>query len=62
MQHEFKVCITETVTRPIWVVADTPADAQRIAEESYNEQDVVDVSFEVAPSSRRYLWEKENDS
>ena len=61
MQHEFKVYITETVTRPIWVVADTPADAQRIAEESYNEQDVVDVSFEVDPSSRRYLWEKEND-
>jgi hypothetical protein len=58
MQQEFKVYITETVTRPVWVEAETPAEAQLIAEENYNEQDVVDVSFEVDPTSRRYLWER----
>ena len=58
MPQEFKVYITETVTRPVWVAAETPAQAQRIAEENYNELDVVDVSFEVDPTSRRNLWER----
>jgi hypothetical protein len=58
MQQEYKVYITETVTRPVWVVAETPTQAQQIAEENYNEQDVVDVSFEVDPASRRFLWER----
>jgi hypothetical protein len=61
MQHEFKVYITETITRPVWITAESPLEAQRLAEESYNEQDVVDVSFEVDPASRRHLWEKEDD-
>lgn len=60
MKCEFKVYITETVTRPIRVIAEDPLDAQRIAEESYNGQDVVDVSFEVDPASRRYLWERKD--
>ena len=55
MQQEYKVYITETVTRPVWVAAETPADAQRIAEENHNDQDVVDVRFEVDPASRRTL-------
>ena len=59
--QEFKVYITETITRPVWITAETPADAQRIAEESYNELDVTDVSFEVDPTSRHYLWESESD-
>jgi hypothetical protein len=57
MRYEFKVTITETVTRPVWVVAEDPLDAQRIAEENYSEQDVEDVSFEVDPTSRRCLFE-----
>ena len=59
MQTEFKVYITETITRPVWVTAENPLEAQQIAEESYNNSDVVDVSFEVDPLSRRYLWENE---
>ena len=57
MQYEYKVYITETVTRPVWVQAESPLEAQRIAEENYNEQDVVEVTFEVDPNSRRYLFE-----
>jgi hypothetical protein len=56
MIKEYKVYITETVTRPVWVAADDPMSAQRIAEENYTEQDVVNVKFEVDPSTRRYLW------
>ena len=52
MLQEFKVYITETVTRAVVVQAESPLDAQRIAEENYNEQDVIDVSFEVDPISR----------
>jgi hypothetical protein len=61
MRQEYKVTITETVTRPVWVEADDPLDAQRIAEENYNEQDVADVTFEVDPTSRRTLWEEESE-
>jgi hypothetical protein len=57
MRYEFKVTITETVARPIRVIAEDPLDARRIAEEDYSEQDVEDVSFEVDPASRRYLFE-----
>jgi len=58
MQTEFKVHITETITRPVWVMAETPVEAQELAEESYNSSDVIDVTFEVDPLSRRYLCEK----
>jgi hypothetical protein len=61
MQHEFLVTITETVVRPVWVTADDPLEAQRIAEENYNQVNVSDVSFEVDPTSRRYLWERGNE-
>ncbi len=61
MRQEYKVLITETVTRPVWVEADDPLDAQRVAEENYHRQDVTDVSFEVDPTSRRCLWERECD-
>ena len=62
MNTEYKVLITETITRPIWVTAESPLDAQRIAEEDYTERgaaEVVDVSFEVDPTSRRFLWERD---
>ena len=58
MQHEFKVDITETVTRSVWVTADDPTDARRIAEENYTSSDVTDVEFEVDPLSRRYSGER----
>jgi hypothetical protein len=61
MRHEYKVFITETVTRPVWVEADDPLEARRTAEENYCEQDVVDVSFEVDPASRRSLWERDSE-
>ena len=50
MQQEYKVYITETVIRTVWVAAETPADAQRTAEENYNEQDITNVGFEVDPA------------
>lgn len=59
MQTEFLVYVTEKITRPVWVTAETPLEAQQVAEENYNNSDVENVSFEVDPSSRRYLWEKE---
>jgi len=59
MNTEFKVLITETKTRYVWVTADDPLDAQRIAEERYDKGDVIDVEFEVDPLSRRYLFERE---
>jgi len=55
MQHEFKVYVTETVTRPVWVMADTPAEAERVAEENYDEQEVTKVEFEADPMSRRLV-------
>lgn len=51
--REYKVYITETVVRPVWVIADTPAEAERIAEESYNKNDVTEVAFEADPTSHR---------
>ena len=53
--HEFKVYVTETVTRPVWITADTPAEAERIAEENYNDNEVMSVIFEADPTSRRLL-------
>lgn len=57
MRQEYKVYITETVIRPVWVEAHDPLEARRIAEENYNEQGVAEVTFEVDPTSRRTLIE-----
>jgi len=62
MSTEYKVLITETVSRNLWVTASSPLEAQRIAEEDYydcGEPDVAEVNIEVDPTSRRYLWERE---
>jgi len=62
MNTEYKVLITETITRAVWVTAASPLDAQRIAEEDYiecGEHEITDVNIEVDPTSRRYLWERE---
>jgi hypothetical protein len=56
MLKEYTVYITETVVRPVKVVAETPAEAEQIAEEQYNSADVSDVSFDVDPlPCQRYL-------
>ena len=49
----FKVNITETILRHIWVLADDPQDAVDIAEQSYSQEETLDVSFEVDPSEWR---------
>jgi hypothetical protein len=54
MLRDFKVNITETVTRTVLVTAETPAEAQRIVEENYSSE-VVDVEFEVDTLSNRLL-------
>ena len=62
MTTEYKVLITETITRAIWVTAASPLDAQRIAEEDYiecGEHEITDVSIEVDPTSKRYLCDRE---
>jgi len=51
--REYKVYITETVVRPVWVAAETPAEAERIAEENHISSDVADVTFEADIMSRR---------
>ena len=53
MNTEYKVYITETVVRSVCVSADTPAEAERIAEENYNNNDVTAVIFEAEPMLRR---------
>jgi hypothetical protein len=53
--QEFKVYITETVVRPVWVAAETPAEAERIAEENYLNSDVSEVTFEADPTTRRHI-------
>lgn len=55
MRQEYKVYITETVTHPVWVMADSPAEAERVAEENYKSADVVEVAFEADPMSRRWI-------
>ncbi|MDD4474268.1 MAG: DpnD/PcfM family protein [Eubacteriales bacterium] len=51
--REYKVNITETVMRCIWVLADDPQDAIGIAEQTYSKQETLDVSFDVEPSEWR---------
>ena len=51
--REYKVYITETVVRPVWVAAETPSEAERIAEENHNNSDVANVIFEADIMSRR---------
>ena len=53
MNTEYKVYITETVVRSVLVSADTPAEAERISEENYNNNDVTAVVFEAEPMSRQ---------
>lgn len=53
MQREYKVSITETVVRHIWVLADDPQDAIEIAEQSYLQDEPLDVSFDVDPTEWR---------
>ncbi len=51
--REYKVNITETVMRCIWVLADDPQDAINIAEQTYSRQETLDVSFDVEASEWR---------
>lgn len=53
MARAYKVYITETVLRHLWVVADDPQDAVDITEQTYFEDEVIDVSFEVDPTEWR---------
>jgi len=53
MLREYKVNITETVMRHIWVVADDPQDAIDIAEQSYSQDETLDVSFDCDPTEWR---------
>ena len=53
MQKEYKVNITATVTRHIWILADDPQEAVEIAEDSVSSEEMVDVSFEVDPTAWR---------
>ncbi len=48
--REFTVYITETTVRPVVVAAESPAEAERIAEENYLRVDVTEVTFEASPS------------
>ena len=43
---KFIVTIKEITTRPVIIEADTPAEAERIAEESYMKSDVSSVDFD----------------
>lgn len=53
MQREYKVNITETVMRHIWVLADDPQDAIDIAEQTYSQEETLEVNFDVDPTEWR---------
>lgn len=53
MPREYKVNITETVMRHMWVLADDPQDAIDIAEQSYSQEETLDVSFDCDPAEWR---------
>ena len=53
MQREYKVNITETVVRHMWVRADDPREAIVIAEKACSTSDVLDIEFDVDPIARR---------
>ena len=59
--REYKVCITETVLRHIWVVADDPQNAIEIASNSYEQTEVIDVSFDVDMAATRTLQTDEDE-
>jgi hypothetical protein len=48
--REYKVTITETALRHIWILAEDPQEAIDIAEQTYNQEETADVSFDVDPS------------
>lgn len=51
--REYKVNITETVVRHMWVLADDPQDAIDIAEQTYSQEETIDASFDVDPTEYR---------
>ncbi len=53
MQREYKVNITETVMRHMWVRAEDPREAIAIAEQACSTSDVLDIEFDVDPTARR---------
>ena len=53
MSREYKVTITETVVRRIWVLADDPQEAIEIAERAFSDAEIVDVSYEADPTEWR---------
>ena len=57
--YKYKVNVTETLTRSVWVTADSPGEAERIAEENYDEQEVSKVEFEADPLSKQLIEEGE---
>jgi hypothetical protein len=56
--REYKVNITETVVRQMWVLADDPQDAIDIAEHTYQNSETLDVAFDVDPSEWRPVHNK----
>jgi len=51
--REYKVNVTETVVRSMWVLADDPQDAIDIAEKTYLGSETLDLEFDVDPSEWR---------
>ena len=60
----FKVNITETILRSVWIKADDPFDAADIAEKRYSclDGDAIDVDFDVDLTAERprdkYEWDE----
>ena len=53
MQREYKVNITETVVRQMWVLADDPQEALEIAEGAFSSEEITDISYDVDPTEWR---------
>ena len=53
MQREFKVNVTETIVRQMWVLADDPQEALEMAEGAFSSEEIVDVSYDVDPTEWR---------
>jgi len=59
--REYKVIITETVVRHMWVLADDPQEAIDIVEQTYSQEETIDASFEVDPTEYRKTRERKKD-
>jgi hypothetical protein len=59
MLYEYRVYVTETIVRPLYIVADSADEARRIAADYYNQSEISEVKYEIDPVPLPYINEEE---